>query len=160
MLKKFLATTAVGAFVAMPVLAQVAPGEPVPNTDMPSMDAAPMDDTHGGDIPAVNEQVGGADMLDTTVASGTFLASNLKGADLIGADGETIAAVDDIVVSPNGQVDSFLVDVGGFLGLGARTIAIAFSDVTIGHDENENVELRTTLTQEQLEAMPEYEDFS
>lgn len=96
--------------------------------------------------------------MDTTPNGDTVLADDVIGADLLGFDGEVIATVDDVVLDATGGIESILVDVGGFLGLGATTVEIPFADVTVETDEAGDTVLRSQLTSDDLEAMPEYEE--
>ena len=148
MLNKFLSTAALGAFVAFPALADMHGATPEPTAD-------PM-----GDDMSAAQDYGDAAATDMTMASHSFHASDILGADLQDVEGEIVASVDEILITSTGEVESFLVDVGGFLGIGAHTVAISLSDVSLELDEDENIVLRSSFTQEQLEALPEYEDFS
>lgn len=148
MLNKFLTTAALGAFVAVPAMA-----------DMHSPTAETTADPMDSEI-SVAPGYGDDSAMDVTTAASRFHASDIIGADLLDAAGDTIASVDEILITSTGDVEAFLVDVGGFLGIGAQTVAISLTDVSIEHDENDNLVLRSSLTQEQLEAMPEYEEFS
>ena len=96
--------------------------------------------------------------MDTTPNGDTVLADDVIGADLLGFVGEVIATVDDVVLDATGGIESILVDVGGFLGLGATTVEIPFADVTVETDEAGDTVLRSQLTSDDLEAMPEYEE--
>ena len=54
-----------------------------------------------------------------------LLASGLMGADVRGADGESIGTVDDLLLDTDGQIQAVVVGIGGFLGVGQRDVAIA-----------------------------------
>ncbi len=183
MLKKMLATTALSALLVAPALAQdtVQPDEPAdapammddapetptqdsdpldapmeePEADMPEFGEPEAADPAPEADPLQGETTGG---LDTAPATDPIFAEDVIGADLVDFDGETIATVDDAVLDANGNVESLLVDVGGFLGFGARTVAISMDDVTMETDLDGNVVLRTALTGDDLENLPEYEE--
>lgn len=53
-----------------------------------------------------------------------LLGSGLMGADVQGPDGESIGTVDDLVLDTDGQIQAVVVGVGGFLGIGAKDVAI------------------------------------
>jgi len=53
-----------------------------------------------------------------------LLGSNLMSADVIGATGENIGTVDDVLMDNEGRVLAIIVGVGGFLGIGQRDVAI------------------------------------
>jgi len=88
------------------------------------------------------------------LAAGTFvefgnphdlLASDLMGADLyvsptpvtlarvdeLPPDWERVARIGDLVIGSDGSIRGFLVDIGGFLGIGARRVMVALPAVTI-----------------------------
>lgn len=54
-----------------------------------------------------------------------MLGSGLMGAEVWGADGESIGSVDDLLLDSEGQVMAVVVGVGGFLGIGEKDVAIA-----------------------------------
>lgn len=79
-------------------------------------------------------------------------ASNLLGADVQTTGGESIGGVDEIWLDANGQVAGLVVDVGGFLGIGADPVLLAWSDLQIRQDGDEVIAV-TPLTREQLEGL-------
>jgi len=85
-------------------------------------------------------------------------AENLLGADVYGGEGDNIATVDDVVMADDGTMTHLVMDVGGFLGLGSHTIALEVGDVDIlWSDADGDVRVDVSMTQEQLESLPEYE---
>ena len=57
--------------------------------------------------------------------SDQFLASKFKGTDVIGNDNEKIGDVSDILFDKSGKIEAYVVGVGGFLGIGAKDVALA-----------------------------------
>ncbi|WFE74321.1 PRC-barrel domain-containing protein [Roseinatronobacter sp. S2] len=85
-------------------------------------------------------------------------AENLLGADVYGGEGDNIGTVDDVVMADDGTMTHLVMDVGGFLGLASHTIALEVDDVEImWNDEDGDVRVDVSMTQEQLESLPEYE---
>jgi sporulation protein YlmC with PRC-barrel domain len=76
----------------------------------------------------------------------------LVGKDVYGADNRNMGDVEDVVMGTNGQVESVLVDVGGFLGIGTRRVAIPISQIQLGQGDR----LTTTMTEAQAKELPEY----
>lgn len=76
-------------------------------------------------------------------------ADEIKGMTIVSDTGEEIGAIDRV-----GQVRAVTVDVGGFLGVGAKTVAIPLSELTVTSDGN----LQTSLTKESLEARHELDE--
>jgi hypothetical protein len=71
---------------------------------------------------------------------------------------EAVARVDDFVMTRMGEVRGVLIDVGGFLGIGARTVMVAMDQLRfVDHVDREEVYVVFTATREQLEGAPEYD---
>jgi sporulation protein YlmC with PRC-barrel domain len=87
-------------------------------------------------------------------------ASNLIGASVVNASGETIGEISDILFSQDGGAKRALIGVGGFLGIGQKNVAVEFSELDISRDENNNLKVTTSMTAESLENMPSYEEKS
>lgn len=81
-------------------------------------------------------------------------AKELLGTDIKNAQNETVGEVQAVQLDAAGQVRNLIVGVGGFLGLGERAVAVQPSAVTVA-DGGDTI--RTTLTKDQLKAMPEYQ---
>ncbi|TIV73828.1 MAG: PRC-barrel domain containing protein, partial [Mesorhizobium sp.] len=50
------------------------------------------------------------------------------------------------------------IDVGGFLGIGAKPVAVTASQLDFMRDEDGDVHAVTSWTKDQLKAMPEHRD--
>lgn len=83
-------------------------------------------------------------------------AEDVVGGTLVNQNGEKIASINDLLVDSNGEPQGLLVGFGGFLGLMEKTVAIGFDRVDL--TPNEDNEYRTDLTEEEIEALPEYEE--
>ncbi|WP_290815316.1 PRC-barrel domain-containing protein [Ferrovibrio sp.] len=83
-------------------------------------------------------------------------AKELIGADLKNAENKKVGEVQAVQLDAAGKVRNLIVGVGvgGFMGLGERAVAVAPSALTVADGGDT---LRTTLTEDQLKAMPEYE---
>uniref|UniRef100_A0A9E7ZLX0 PRC-barrel domain-containing protein n=1 Tax=Bosea sp. NBC_00436 TaxID=2969620 RepID=A0A9E7ZLX0_9HYPH len=80
----------------------------------------------------------------------------LYGATIYGSGDERIGSVSHIHGS--GSSSQVVVDVGGFLGIGAKPIAVALSQLEFMRGEDGSVHLVTNWTKEQLKEMPEHAD--
>lgn len=81
-------------------------------------------------------------------------AKELLGTDIKNAQNETVGEVQAVQLDSAGKVRNLIVGVGGFLGLGERAVAVQPSAVMVADNGNT---IRTTLTKDQLKAMPEYQ---
>jgi sporulation protein YlmC with PRC-barrel domain len=80
-------------------------------------------------------------------------ARKLIGRNVKNAENETIGEIKSIFIGKDGKVDSVMVSVGGFLGVGNREVRIAWSDLRIS-DNGDKV--MVNMTRDQLKAKPEY----
>lgn len=97
------------------------------------------------------------DMNATTSALGAFTAEELIDSTVIGADGDAIAEVSDLVLGADNQVTDVLVNVGGFLGIGEKVVALDVNELQVSQDESGDTMIVTSLTEEQLEEMASFE---
>jgi len=96
----------------------------------------------------------GYEMLDTEART----ADRLIGADVYDTNGENIGSVQDVVLGSGNDVDGILVDVGGFLGLGAHTVNLPIDDAQIGWNQSDgDVRVMVSMTGSELETMPEHD---
>lgn len=73
-----------------------------------------------------------------------------------GAQGENIGEVEQLVIDPsNGQVQSVVVSVGGFLGMGDKKVALPWNQVQISQDHQS---LTTQATKQQLETAQAWQE--
>lgn len=77
----------------------------------------------------------------------------LEDSDVYGATGEEIAEIDDVLIDPSTDVFAVELDVGGFLGLGEKNVAVPLDALTATDGG-----FTISMTEEELEAMPEYDD--
>lgn len=60
-----------------------------------------------------------------------LMGTRLMDAEVIGAGGESIGPVEDVLLDAEGRILAVLVNVGGFLGIGARNVAIDVNSLRI-----------------------------
>ncbi len=85
-----------------------------------------------------------------------LVPSNLEGATIYGPDDEKIGSVSHIHGA--GLSSQIVVDVGGFLGIGAKPVAVPVSQLEFMRDEDGDVHAVTSWTKDQLKKMPEHHD--
>jgi hypothetical protein len=81
-------------------------------------------------------------------------AANLEGATIYGPDDESIGTISHL--HGNGAAAQVVVDVGGFLGIGARPVALRLAQLDVMRDDNGTVHATTTMTRDEVEALPEH----
>lgn len=93
----------------------------------------------------------------TLVASDSLTADRVLGAPVFGRTFETMGEVGDVEVSTDGKVDAVVVNVGGFLGLGEKPVALPFKDLSLYEDESGALVVMVPHSQKELENAPTYE---
>lgn len=136
--------------------AAVAPGATPANPATNEMAAAP----------ATNDTATTQDTMSTSsidrsalvvVTSDKLSADNLIGRTVYGANDENIGEISDVLLA-NDKVDGFVLDVGGFLGMGEKSVAVSSDNLDIMADANGEVTVFTPFTEEQLKNQPEYSE--
>lgn len=92
----------------------------------------------------------------TGTIAGDYSADDLMERDIVGSDGEEIGEISDLLIGSDGSIQNVLVDVGGFLGIGTRTVALDLNQVQMG--TGDDGDLMVSMTKEQIEALPEVEE--
>jgi hypothetical protein len=85
-----------------------------------------------------------------------LVPSVLEGATIYGPDDDNIGSVSH--VHGSGPESRVVIDVGGFLGIGAKPVAVPAVELDFMRDEDGDVHAVTAWTKDQLEAMPEHHD--
>jgi sporulation protein YlmC with PRC-barrel domain len=81
-------------------------------------------------------------------------ADELVGRTVTGAAGEEIGDIEDIVIGRDDQKLYAVLSVGGFLGIGARDVAVPFESLIIGEDDRLMLE---GMTKEELTSLSAYD---
>lgn len=76
---------------------------------------------------------------------------------------EDIGNIDDVVLTKDGEIRGVLIDVGGFLGFGARTVMVDLDDLYFVADDDQPEDISdfnvvASMSRDQLEALPEWDD--
>ncbi len=130
-----LAAASAFALITGAAVAQTAPGTAAPGM-APVMPAAPAEVMPGG-------------------VMGQMTADQLIGRDVVDATGASVGEVNDLMLGADGKMTSIMIDVGGFLGIGTRTVALDAASLTA--QAGDDGDLVTAMSKEQIEALPAYE---
>jgi len=74
-------------------------------------------------------------------------------------DGKTIGRLIDVLVDATGKPEAAVIDFGGFMGVGARKIAVHWSTLRFAPGDHVHP-ITLTLTPDQIKAAPEYKSAS
>lgn len=121
-----------------------------------------------GNSPGAQDEVGAiegandgtsltGEMTPTTMlnADGSLNATRLLGSHIENRQGEELGKIGEILLAEGGSIAGILVDVGGFLGIGAHTVLLKWSDVELA-ERGDTPVLRVEATAETLGALPAY----
>nr|WP_304616180.1 hypothetical protein [Paracoccus sp. (in: a-proteobacteria)] len=71
-------------------------------------------------------------------------------------DWNNIGSISDLVLTADGELVGYVADIGGFLGLGTHTVLLNADMLHVARFDDDVV-LATNYTQEELEALPEFD---
>jgi sporulation protein YlmC with PRC-barrel domain len=84
-------------------------------------------------------------------------AEDLDGAYVYGSDNETVGEVGSLILGDDGQVKEVVINVGGFLGLGEKPVAVTWDELQVlKNAEGDDFRIYIDSSKEALEAQPEY----
>lgn len=138
-MKRLLATTALIALIGAPAMAASAE------------DAATATGSHQSSATA--PAVTGAELSANEFIGDPVYVTRISEA---GETRESVGEVADLLFDESGAMKAVLVDVGGFLGVGEKRVAVDLSALSVTKGEDGDLTISTALTQEQLEAAPIY----
>lgn len=146
---RMLASTAVAAMLVSPVAAQTAV-EPATTSDLPAT--------------GYNYS-----LMTGDKSAETFIGKRLYVSEVdvdvnaevteVDQDWDDVGEISDLVIGEDGQVKAVLTDIGGFLGLGEKTVAVSMDDLVVIRDGDSPNDYFTVLKSDRasLENAPEFE---
>lgn len=82
----------------------------------------------------------------------------LTGAPVYNGSDESVGDVSQLNIDSSGAITEVIVNVGGFLGMGEKPVALSLSDLDIlQEDGGDDLRVYVAMTKEQMEALPTYE---
>jgi PRC-barrel domain len=84
-------------------------------------------------------------------------AEAIPGRQVATPDGKTIGRLVDVLVDASGTPEAAVIDFGGFLGVGARQVAVHWSTLAFAPADTKRP-ITLDLTPDQIKAVPEYKD--
>jgi hypothetical protein len=95
----------------------------------------------------------GVTIAETAVVATGWRASKLIHAKVYNDQNQSIGKIDDFIVSPDGKLTVAIIDVGGFLGMGAHRVAIPTSQFK---EMDVKKVVLPGATKDALKALPEF----
>jgi len=157
-----LPATIIAGLIVAPVLAfgQVAPAPGTPPANPPATaPAAPATTSQAPGTPAPTGTTA-RPSTTTTASPGTVTgtptnrASRIIGANVLNERNETVGEIEDLIINASGGAPTAVISVGGFLGIGARLVAVPLGELTFNSERERWV--LNGATKESLQARPAY----
>lgn len=180
MIRTLLATTAIAAVLALPVIAQdssssmessaldssMSSSEPMDASSSAPMDTSSSSMMSSEPMDASSSEVTTAEpSIPFDVVTGyTQIDSDRFATRIIGqpvydgtsADANHLGDINDLVVDESGRIAAVIIGVGGFLGIGEKQVAVAYAALqwVVAEDDTERFVVETTV--EDLTAAPDF----
>ncbi len=84
-------------------------------------------------------------------------ADKLIGTDVKVADDTKVGEIGDVILSKDGKVEAYVIDVGGFLGIGQKPVAMSAGSVQVMADAGGTMTIYSPFTKAQLESQAAYD---
>jgi len=92
----------------------------------------------------------------TVQPEGQWLASRFIGQVVTNHAGEAIGDINDLLFDRSGRISTAVIGVGGFLGMGEKSVAIPFDSLSFSTDAKGKRVVTIELSKERLEAAPSF----
>jgi hypothetical protein len=154
MLKNLMITTASLALLTSAAIAQT-PGPPkqtppAATTDQPKMSPPA----------ATAEKSADKNQVITEQKPDQLLATKVKGTDVMGSNDEKVGDVSDILFDKDGKILAYVVGVGGFLGIGAKDVALSPQSFQImPASDRGSMKLKISMTKDELKNAAEFKPY-
>ena len=152
-MKKLLLTGACAmALMAGGAMAQTTaptppPGQP-PGAAMPAARPAPQ--------PIATMASAPSGTMFVTPTDSSLSAAELIGTKVRNKANQSVGDIADVMVDVNGKIQSVVLSVGGFLGVGTRYVAVQPSALTITKKDEKTYTAQMDTTKDALKAAPEF----
>jgi hypothetical protein len=113
----------------------------------PSAEAAPSSDKTAGTFSAAQ-------------SADEWRSSKLIGLTVYNQANEKVGDINDLILGPDGKIANAVIGVGGFLGMGEKLVAVAFSDLQLNRDADGSMRVTVNSSKEALESAPDFKYYT
>jgi sporulation protein YlmC with PRC-barrel domain len=136
--------------------------QPVPETTAQAPEAtAPAAPDTTAEAPAASTDTTTTAAIDKStlkeLPAADIRAEEMVGTTVYGANDERVGEIGDVALAADGKIDAYIIDVGGFLGVGEKEVAVGSDNLAFMTDADGNKYLYTSFTKEQLDAAAAYD---
>ena len=97
-----------------------------------------------------------AKVTATQLQPGQIRATQMDGSTVYDAQNQKLGDIKDIILDKDGKVAAVILDVGAFLGVGGKYVAVGMNDLKITQDNNKP-RFAVDMTKDQLKSAQAYE---
>lgn len=129
------------------------------NADAEDVAAAPADAREGTDAQPADEETASAegDTAEANENAAYMTVENLDGARVYDSNDKWVGEISEVLVTEDGQITDAIVDVGGFLGIGEKSVAVKLADLKIQREDgSDDVRIYTAMAKDDLMALSEF----
>lgn len=136
--------------------------QPVAGTPGGTPSASQQESMAGSEVGS-NDQPSGASTQPAQPGAGSenplmaLTAGDLVGRKVVNQQGEEVGEIEDVVMGTSDQSVQAVISVGGFLGIGGKSVAMSFDELQPGEDED-TVQLTSGATVEELKGRPAFDE--
>src|SRR5947208_2721199 len=99
-----------------------------------------------------------AKVTATQLQPGQIRATQMDGSTVYDAQNQKVGDIKDIILDKDGKVAAVILDVGAFLGVGGKYVAVGMNDLKITQENNSNKPRFTIdMTKDQLKSAQAYD---
>lgn len=95
------------------------------------------------------------------VESRAMIVSDLENATVYGRDDVTIGTISALMAAADGRITDVVIDIGGFLGMGTRSVSMPFDELTVLRRtqkvRGDDLRVYVDATEDALKAMPQHD---
>ena len=96
------------------------------------------------------------------VAFTSLTSEDLVGTAVYGADDNWVGEISELALTESGEVEAVVIDVGGFLGIGEKPVALSMDQIQLRRGEGgmfrDDLRAYVNASEEELESLPAWED--
>ncbi|MGE0025313.1 MAG: PRC-barrel domain-containing protein [Hyphomicrobium sp.] len=129
---------------------------PAPAPSPSVTDPAPSTEAPSATDKSADAATNSAGTFAATQAADEWRSTKLVGLGVYNGAGDRVGDINDLILGPDGKVSNVVIGVGGFLGMGEKLVAVAFSDLQLNRDSDGSMRVTINSSKEALETAPDF----
>ncbi len=126
--------------------------------DQPTLGTTPQMTDPDAVMPLDTNTTASTDPEMKLVDPASISIDKLIGTDVKVADDAKVGEIGDVIRTTDGKVEAYIIDVGGFLGIGQKPVAMSAESVQVMADADGIMTIYSPFTREQLESQVAYDE--